>query len=59
MQGDVAEHITGNHFTFDLTVSAEFSVYAESEHGNLMIQSLRQTFCEYIFIDDFNLIIDH
>ena len=58
-QGDFVEHIVGNNFTLNLTVSAEFSVYAESEQGELLIQSLRQTFCDYISIDDFNLIIEN
>ncbi len=58
-QGNMVEHTTGNHFTLDLTVSAEFSSYVESERGDLLVQSLRQTFCDYISIDDFNLIIDN
>lgn len=58
-RGDVTEYTVGNYYTLDLTVSAEFSSYAESERGDLLVQSLRQTFCEYISIDDFNLIIDN
>ena len=45
-QGIATEHTTGNHFTLDLTVSSEFSAYVESEQGDLLIQSLRQTFCD-------------
>ena len=59
LQGDVMEYIVGNRLTLNLTVSAEFSAYAESEQGDLLIQSLRQTFCDYISVDDFNLIIDN
>jgi len=29
-----------------------------SKNGDLLIQSLRQTFCDYIPFDDFNLIVD-
>lgn len=55
--GDVVEYTVGDHFTLELTVSAEFSAYAESEKGELLIESLRRTFCDYIRVDDFNLII--
>ncbi len=41
------------------TVSAEFSAYAESGQGDLLIQSFHSTFCGYIYVDDFNLIIDN
>ncbi len=58
-QGDMTEYTAGNYYTLELTVSTEFSSYAESEQGDLLIQSLRQTFCDYISIDDFNLIIDN
>ena len=57
-RGEMVEHTVGSYFTLDLTVSAEFSSYAESEQGDLLIQSLRQTFHEYISFDDFNLIIE-
>ncbi len=56
-QGDLTEYTAGNYYTLDLTVSTEFSSYAESEQGDLLIQSLRQTFCGNNYIDDFNLII--
>ncbi len=58
-QGDMTEYTAGNYYTLELTVSTEFSSYAESEQGDLLIQSLRQTFCDYISIDDFNLIINN
>ena len=58
IQGEMVEHTSGSYFTLELTVSAEFSSYAESEQGDLLIQSLRQTFYEYVSFDDFNLIIE-
>lgn len=58
IRGEMVEHTSGNYFTLELTVSAEFSSYAESEQGDLLIQSLRQTFREYISFDDFSLIIE-
>ncbi len=58
MQGEMVEHTSGSYFALELTVSAEFSSYAESEQGDLLIQSLRQTFYEYISFDNFNLIIE-
>ena len=58
IQGEMVEHTSGNYFTLELTVSAEFSSYAESEQGDLLVQSLRQTFYEYVAFDDFNLIIE-
>lgn len=58
IQGEMVEHTSGSYSTLELTVSAEFSSYAESEQGDLLIQSLRQTFYEYVSFDDFNLIIE-
>lgn len=58
-QGEMIEHSVGNYYTLDFTVSKEFSSYAKSERGDLLIQSLRQTFCDYTPVDDFNLIIDN
>ena len=58
MQGEMVEHTSGSYFTLELTVSAEFSSYAESEQGDLLNQSLRQTFYEYVSFDDFNLVIE-
>lgn len=58
IQGEMVEHTSGGYFTLELTVSADFSSYAESEQGDLLIQSLRQTFYEYISFDDFSLIIE-
>lgn len=56
-QGSVVEYTAGSYFTLKLTVSAGFSSYAESDRGDLLVQSLRQTFCDYIHIDEFELII--
>ena len=58
IKGEMVEHTSGSYFTLELTVSAEFSSYAESEQGDLLIQSLRQTFYEYVSFDDFNLVIE-
>ena len=58
LQGDTVEYTPGNYFTLNLTVSSEFSVYAESENGDLLIKSLRQTFSGYIHFDEFNLIVN-
>lgn len=58
VRGEMVEHTSGDHFTLELTVSTEFSSYAESEQGDLLIQALRQTFYEYISFDDFSLIIE-
>lgn len=55
-RGDVVEYTMGDHFTLDLTVSEEFSTYAESERGELLVESLRRTFCDYITVDEFHLI---
>ena len=57
-QGGVTEHTVGSYYTLDLTVSREFSSYAKGEGGDLLMQSLRQTFCDYRHADEFNLIID-
>lgn len=57
LQGDKIEYTPGNYFKLNLTVSSKFSVYAESEVGDLLIKSLRQTFSGYIDFDEFNLII--
>lgn len=59
LQGDTIEYTSGNYFKLNLTVSSEFSVYAESEIGDLLIKSLRQTFSDYIDFDEFNLIISN
>lgn len=57
-QGDVTEYTVGSHYTFTLTLSSEFSAYTAREQGDLLVQSLRQTFCGYISIDDFRLSIE-
>ncbi len=58
IQGEMVEHTSGSYFTLELTVSAEFSSYAESEQGDLLIRSLHRTFYEYVSFDGFNLIIE-
>lgn len=55
VQGEVVEHTNGNYYTLTVTLSSEFSMYAESENGKLLIEALRQTFYEYIHFDEFNL----
>lgn len=54
-QGEIIEHTAGNRFTLTLTLSAEFSTYTESENGDLLIESLRKTFYDYIYFNEFNL----
>lgn len=56
--GNVVEYTLGDFFTLELTVSPEFSSYADGEHGDLLIQSLRQTFCDYLSTDSFRLIYE-
>jgi len=55
VQGGVVEHTNGNYFTLTITLSSGFSMYAESENGDLLIEALRQTFYDYIYFDEFNL----
>ena len=55
VQGGVVEHTNGNYYTLTITLSSEFSMYAESENGDLLIEALRQTFNDYIHFDEFNL----
>lgn len=55
VQGGVVEHTNGNYYTLTITLSSEFSMYAESENGDLLIEALRQTFYDYIYFDEFNL----
>lgn len=55
VQGEITKYTAGNYFTLTLTLSAEFSMYAESENGDLLIESLRQTFYDYSYFDEFNL----
>lgn len=58
VQGGVAEHTNGNYYTLTITLSSEFSMYAESENGDLLIETLRQTFHDYTHFDEFNLTIE-
>lgn len=55
VQGGVVEHTHGDYYTLTITLSSEFSMYAESENGKLLIETLRQTFYDYIHFDEFNL----
>ncbi len=55
VQGGAVEHTNGNYYTLTITLSSEFSMYAESENGDLLIETLRQTFYDYIYFDEFNL----
>lgn len=54
----VVEYTPGDYTTLTLTVSAAFAPYAEGERGELLIQSLRETFYSYLSIDEFYLVID-
>ena len=58
VQGGVVEYTNGNYYTLTITLSAGFSMYAESENGDLLIESLRQTFHDYLDFDEFNLKIE-
>ena len=58
IKGDTIEHTTGNYFTLTLTLSAGFSMYSESENGELLIKTLRQTFYDYSYFDEFNLMTE-
>lgn len=49
---------TENYLKLTLTVSSEFSEYAEGENGDMLIESLRKTFSDYSDFDEFNLAID-
>ena len=56
----IVEYTVGDHYTLDITLSPEFSFYADGENGQLLIESLKTTFTNYhapIQIDEFNLII--
>ena len=57
-QGEAAGYTPGNYYTLTITLSAEFSMHVESENGNLLIESLRQTFHGYLYFDEFNLTIE-
>lgn len=52
------EHVGTSHYTLTLTLSAEFKTYAEGDNGNLLIESLKETFYNNGPFDEFNLIID-
>jgi flagellar biosynthesis/type III secretory pathway M-ring protein FliF/YscJ len=49
---------TENYLKLTLTVSSEFSEYAEGENGDMLIELLRRTFSDYSDFDEFNLAID-
>lgn len=54
-QGGMVEYTPGNYFKLNLTVSSKFAIYAESETGDLLVESLRRTFRDYLYYDEFNL----
>lgn len=58
VQGEATEYAPGSYFTLDLTVSAGFSAYAEGENDELLVESLRRTFFEYLSFDEFHLMIE-
>lgn len=51
------EHHGGNNSTLILTVSSEFSHYADSENGKMLIETLEKTFYSYSAFDTFKLVI--
>ena len=51
------EHKGTDYYTLTLTLSAEFKEYAESDNGNLLIDSLKETFYNYNHFDEFDLIM--
>lgn len=51
------EHIYGDHITLHLTLSQEFTAYADGENGQLLLTSLKDTFFNYSSFDEFDLII--
>ena len=51
------EHHGGDTCTLVLTVSSEFSNYANMGNGEILIDSLKQTFFSYSEFDEFKLII--
>lgn len=55
VQDEIIKFTNGNYYTLTITLSSEFSMYAESENGNLLIEALRQTFYDYVYFDEFNL----
>lgn len=48
----------GDYFIWHLTLSSEFTSYANSSNGQLLIESLKQTFYHYFAFDEFDLIIN-
>ena len=54
-QGGMVEYTPGNHFKLNLTVSSKFTVYAESETGDLLVDSPRWTFSDYLYFDESHL----
>ena len=53
----VVEYRVGDYYTLTLTVSGEFSAYAGGERGELLVQTLERTFCGYVRVDSFELVI--
>ena len=56
----IVQYTAGDYYTLDITLSPEFSIYADGENGQLLIESLKTTFINYhasIQIDEFNLTI--
>jgi len=54
---NTVEHKGTNFYTLTITLSANFKAYAEGDKGNLLIDSLKETFYNYNHFDEFNLII--
>lgn len=51
----------GDYFTIEITLSSEFASYADGENGQLLVDSLRETFLAYhdpVHISEFNLSIN-